>query len=408
MSRAPDKPGPHRPPPARPRSDDPGVEQRALRIIRDLHDLGRIIAEARGLERDEASAAEGVVVPVPVRLDRRAGAPGEWDDARRLARDLATRIDEALSSKLMFRQGRVHCFQCDQPDCGHDRPPSPTDTFGGYTPTGKPEWRDFPNLLIERKDPRVDRLYDNPPQVVAVVVQAAELKGDLLPGFGRGSRSYNVLGQVVAGLIASDLSFSRHPPNRVALTFQLIETRGGGEARRLRLNLLGLSADEITQRAVDESVRGPAAWLRRAVIDTRHRLEGLGRRAAAAERRGEPIDLEHDVQPLLQALRGDLERVFRPDARRTAHAVERHLDGERPTAFALRDAREVAPDRFLRDAERDTVVVLGPRGRTHVFSPDGRHVTSMTMGAGELDRKFVRSRWRPMSRDAVAEFLKRL
>jgi hypothetical protein len=112
---------------------------------------------------------------------------------------------------------------------------------------------------------------------------------------------------------------------------------------------------------------------------------------------------------LLGRLRSDLERVFRSDPRRTVHARERHLGGERPTAHALRDALDVGPDRFLRDSERDTLVVLGPRGRTHVFSArDGRHVTSLVLGPGELDRKFGRARWRPATRPEVDAFRARL
>jgi hypothetical protein len=387
----------------RPRPPNPAPEERARRVLVELHRLGRALASSMGASADERIGADPLVLPVPVRLDPVAGGP-DAAEVGRLVRDLSGRVDEALRGRRAFRTGRVHCFQCDVEDCGHDRPTSPADTFLGYSPTGKPVWGDFANLLLERRDPRVDLLYAAPPEVVAIVMDAAELTGELLPGFGRGDRAFDVLGQVVAGLVPVDLSTGRSPASRAAMTLQVVQTRGGGESRRLRLNLLGLTGDEIAHHASIRSVRGPAEWLRRAVADTRARLEAIGRAVHAAERRGQRPDVEAEVAPMLRRLATDLERVFRHDARRTAHGRERHLEGERPTATAMRDARETAEDRFLHDAERDTLVVLGPRGRAHVFTRDGRHVTSMVLGPGEVDRKFVRSRWRPMSREAVAAF----
>lgn len=151
-----------------------------------------------------------------------------------------------------------------------------------------------------------------------------------------------------------------------------------------------------------------AEWVRRAMLDTRQRLDGIGRRLHVAKRRGAPFDLEHEVGTLLAGLRSDLDRVFRPEMRRNVHAQERHREGERPNAFALRDVNEAAAGRFLVDADRDTVIVIGPRGRTHVFSQDGRHVTSMVLAPGELDRKAGKVRWRIMSRSDVDRFRARL
>jgi len=50
--------------------------------------------------------------------------------------------------------------------------------------------------------------------------------------------------------------------------------------------------------------------------------------------------------------------------------------------------------------------VLGPRGRAHVFSPDGRHVTSLSLGPAEAERKGGRSRWRPLTGPEAAAFRK--
>lgn len=194
---------------------------------------------------------------------------------------------------------------------------------------------------------------------------------------------------------------SKPPAEPFTLTAQLVETRSGRAHSRLRLNIIGLSSDDLAAGAED-SRRRPSERLRRALWDVRRQVEALSRRAQEAERRGAPLALPEVVAPVLARLRHELNRAFRPETHRTHHARERHSDGERPTSSALRDALRVPTERLLWDADRRTIVVLGPRGRAHLFAQDGRHVTSLQLDAGEVERKLRKRRWGPLDPELAA------
>ncbi|NIM62932.1 MAG: hypothetical protein GTO30_15180, partial [Acidobacteria bacterium] len=87
--------------------------------------------------------------------------------------------------------------------------------------------------------------------------------------------------------------------------------------------------------------------------------------------------LEERVDRILAGLRRRLERDNRARSRRTRHAQERHQSGRRPTRKALEDAREAADEAFMFDPRSGALVVLGDRGRTHFFAPEGKLVSSV-------------------------------
>ena len=74
----------------------------------------------------------------------------------------------------------------------------------------------------------------------------------------------------------------------------------------------------------------------------------------------------------------------------------------------MNDALSANDERLLRDAERSTIVVLGKRGRGHIFSDAGRHVTSLRLRPGEVERKLDRGRWVRLSPDEASSFRERL
>lgn len=372
------------------------------RLLRDLRELTRELASRHGADADDLG-------PLEVRLNLPMNPASDQDDlalARQILSNCEQQVTDHLKATSAYRQGTVYCFLCDSSSCGHATPRDLRDTFSGYRPTGKPEWRSFTNLCIERQEPRVDRLFGDSPEIIALVQGADELHGELMCGFGKGSRTYTVLGQVVAGLIPLSLDPREPHGDRAALTLQVVETSARVPGR-LRLNILGLPLEHVVSAAADADGRGPAEALRRTIRTTRERLQSLDRRATTSERM-EATDLAESVHHMLCQTRGDLERVFRPLKRRTRHAQERHEGGERPTSRALADAHRATDERFLHDVERQTIVVLGPRNRAHVFSPAGRHVTSLQLRPGEVERKTDRKRWRPMRRIDVAEFRRAL
>ena len=89
--------------------------------------------------------------------------------------------------------------------------------------------------------------------------------------------------------------------------------------------------EAITEAAALGDPRGPAEALRLTVRAANEKIDQLVMKAQRSE-----VDLVALVQPLLNELRGDLERVFRPARRRTQHAQERHEEGDRPTGNAQR------------------------------------------------------------------------
>lgn len=370
------------------------ASRRARRILVELHHLARLLGEGR-CERLTSSFPINIQVNlVPVR-----GGPSNAD-VMNLIESLKERLQSISINRGRFRSGRIHCFQCDSEECSHELPKTRSETFIGYSPTGKPVFGEFTNLLVERRDPRIDSLFRDPPEPVTLLMGPDELKGELLPGFGRENRSFDVMGQVVVGLF--HLEPLIEAADRLAFTVQVVHSRDSSS--QLNLNLLGLSEDEVAYLATAKTSHLPAEWLRRAIMNLRCQLDALASNVRTAEQHGQHFDLSSEVMHLLQRFSADFERALRRDRRRTAHGRHRHLQGVRPTACAMRDVREMGVEHFMHDTERDTVVVLGPHGRTHIFTTDGRHVTSLVLGKGELDRKFQRSRWKPMQPDAVSSF----
>ena len=56
------------------------------------------------------------------------------------------------------------------------------------------------------------------------------------------------------------------------------------------------------------------------------------------------------------------------------------------------------------DIDQSTVVVVGPKGRVHVFAPDGRHVTSVVMQRAAIERRRQQGRWRLAEPEERGEF----
>ncbi len=367
--------------------------------MESLRDLGRALATERGFGRHEDIGIDSLEVSVRVPLGRTA--KGLLDDAARaLGKQVGKQLTGALRSAGAFEQGAVYCFLCESSGCQHARPEEADSTFSGYAANGKPEWTSFTNLLIARGEERVDRLFADDPEVVAITQSADELQEGLLPLFDHEGVAYRLLGQVVTGLVSRTLTSARRgKEQRVALTFQIVETTHNS-GPRLRLNVLGLSPEEIADAAADDDARGPAEALRRTIGETRHRVDGLARRA---QRSDGDVDLTELSAALLSRLRGDVERVFRPVQRRTRHAQERHQQGDRPTGEAMDDVRSASSEQFFNDSRRNTIVVLGPRNRGHIFTEDGRHVTSIRLQPGELEKKTERKWWTPMRAEGIAQ-----
>jgi hypothetical protein len=335
---------------------------------------------------------------IPGRVWRVEAVPPPEEQIRRAVR-------EAVARRDVFRAGRIWCYRCESADCAHSLPPAPDRVFGGYGATGLPSWPRLPELLLQRRHPGVAALFGPASRAIAAdFVSGADLTENQLEAFGRGSSTYAVLGQAVFGFLSlRPAADADAEAVRTAFTLQAVETRSARGTPRLDLNVVALTPDGSP--AADALADPSHQRVMNIVSVARRRLRHLvaapaGPRGAAA--RCAPALAGRAEAILRDAVRG-LERLTRQAERRTRHAEGRGLE-RRPTAKAREDALAAQPESLLRDGRRGTVVVLGPGQRVHVFSAEGRHVTSLAMDADAVRRRRRLERWEPLDAAARAAF----
>jgi hypothetical protein len=304
------------------------------------------------------------------------------EEIERQADELWQRIDGAIREILLqrarFRIGQVFCLRCASADCEHAAPARPREVFSGYGPSGIPRFVDLGELLLSRADPRVSELFGDGGGLVTRVMTEEELTEDLLPAFRDGMDSYRVHGQVAAGWYR--VPDEHGSPRAMALTVQIVSAKQPRLSRRFGLNVLGVGpGDEALEHLHDRlpsvpwssAVRWGQSVLRNAKKMPARRLEGL-----------------------LSGLARRLERQARASGRRTRHASDRHHEGTRPTRMAWSDLARAEPGSVLFDTRRQTLIVVGERGRSHVFSQEGKLVTSVRYPPATISRRLGTGLWR--------------
>ena len=78
-------------------------------------------------------------------------------------------------------------------------------------------------------------------------------------------------------------------------------------------------------------------------------------------------------------------------AERTEHGQERHRQDDRPRAEAFADRDN--PRRVYQDVESGYSVYIGVDGRTHIFTPNGRHHTSFRTTRRNRQQRIQSGRW---------------
>lgn len=294
-----------------------------------------------------------------------------------------------------FRPGRVYCYNCESSDCRHASPPDHLSVFLGYTPTGFPLWTEFYNLLLDARDPRIDDLLQEEPQIVSLCQGRDALKEEQLQIFGKESGLYDIMGQVVAGYFP----FPRGAGgSRTALTIQAIRCVIRSRPT-LHLNLIGRLPEGAD--LMGHLKGSPEQELEGLLTAAQKKLKALELKLRSPSSRKGKEAVYSKVLPILRQLARGLERTFRRRRRRTRHAMERRE--ERPAVgLALRDViKASSPESFLYDELHHTFIVLGPKWRVHVFGEDGRHVTSMTLTREGVRKRIDTRRWRYANRDEV-------
>lgn len=314
---------------------------------------------------------------------------------------LEREIDSFLDHQAVFLPGRVFCLRCSQPDCEHSRPTDARQVFAGFGPSGMPRFLDFGQWLLERKHPQVDLLYTEPPRLVTDFATGKELHSELLPAFRDRKTGFRIEGQVTAGWFRVPRRDRR--PAALALTFQVLSSapkaqKGKGRYRRLGLNMLGQGPEgealgDLYERLDELPWKAAQQWGQEA-LDTLDRAQG--------PQAGSWKDVSQRIDGILNGMARRLQQARRSRDRRTEHAQDRHKTGDRPTSFALKDLAIAREESFLFDRRRKTVVVLGQRGRAHIWNLDGKLVTSIRYSTDSIERKKKLEIWRPARVEEIA------
>jgi hypothetical protein len=369
----------------------------ALRtFIRDLH-----------MDRFGAVSPKRGEISIVLRLKTNPAEDWSLRFDPSLGEQLNAQLVDAQAEWNVFQSGRVHCFRCDSSECDHSVPPTPLSVFTEYAPNGTAEWSDFAQVLIRAKDERVDQLFAEHSSIVARIQWGRDLRNRQLSSFGRASKTYAILGQVAAGYFALPSSKERGDFQKLAITFQIVEARGDAGEPRLRLNAMAhVPGGDLSELLASNWQTG----VYRAREVAARSLEDIERRVKMARENGDAPTARNEmkkVPAVLRRLAESLERSARQDHRRTRHVEERRAQ-RRPVHKALDDARDAAPNRWFFDEKAGTAVVCGPQGRAHVFSGEGRHVTSFILRPESIDFRVRTRRWRLMTQSEAEDFKKKV
>lgn len=444
------------------------------------HPQGHLVAGVR--------EALDLALPLPLSGDAAelGAAAAEVEEA------LARAVEGLIHHRAAFRPGCVYCLRCGSAECEHAPVPSPRSTFAGYGPSGIPRFVDFPQWLVERRDPRAEELYRQGAsgRTVAVTVPGSELTSEVLSIYEDRAADYRLHGQVTAGWYRATDEQGHEVP--LAVTFQVVSSRPPGNRRRLGLNVLvrgpgGESAEHLYDRMGEIPWSSEARWAQSVLASVEQGLDRAVRKkrrgkkqakkpggpapaapapaeppaeaAAKVERPGaeaepeatgavakpeqpegeappapetaaapgtaaatptpaagpkpaaedlarqadkELAHVEARIDGLLNGLARRLEKGVRSRERRTRHAEERHDQGDRPTRMALADLAQAKDENVFLDTRHRTFVVLGERGRAHVFNRQGKLVTSIRYSSEAIERRQGQGRWQPLPKDEVA------
>jgi len=367
-------------------------------LHRRVNELQKEIEEISFHLLKKRNAAAGVTKPASaddrLQVSLKLAHPStEQHSPDQLYLQIQRAVDRHSDRSASVPLGRAYCHWCRSFFCEHSGPGEPRSVFGGYTATGQPTWPEFVSVLLEKRHPRVDSVFQESAAPLTIVQTGEELSRKQLPIYGKRSPAYKVLGQVCLGYLnfPGQLrlpSPSDAPRSPLAVTFQIVETRKSTVS--LILNILGLLPDGTPAfQAFEES---SDARLADALLSTRRDLEELSLRTVSRNKR--QGERGRRVFAVLKQLSRSLDRIFRQRQRRTQHSQDRHRNRQRPASTASRDALQANPESIYRDVEKNTWVVLGPKNRVHIFNDQGLHITSIVYPGETVRQRTSGGKWR--------------
>ena len=364
-------------------------------LVGVLRELSRLAAaEARSHPQGHLLRSAGSQLELELHLPLTA-AEDLAPLAARLREAMRAEIAAQISHQAAFRPGQVLDLRHPQGEGPETSPNDSRKVFVGFSATGAPRFQDFAQWLLAVKHPQLDLLYARPPGLVTVVATSEDLYAEVLPPFRRpAALDWQLHGQVMAGFF--EVTKKDGTPGQLALSFQVQSSAAKeGGRRRFGLNLLGIGPggeklEHLLDRLAKKTVE-PAPW-QNAAAWAQSALESIER--GQGKKPLDPLQLESRIEGILGGFVRRLEQDRRARGRRTDHAEERHRQGDRPTSHALQDLARAKVEDILIDARSGTFVVLGDRGRAHVFSGQGKLVTSLRTTPESIERKKKKDLWR--------------
>ncbi len=340
---------------------------------------------------------------VPIRLDR-----DEITDSRNFARSLLAQVDslriQGETEALGHRSGHAPCYWCNAAICEHSMPPDHHSVLTGWSPTGVPIWKNLTSILIEDKDEQIDYLYGETPGPVIIWRSEDNLLGDILPEYLNDSLFAHPVGALLSG--GFPLPMPDSDPDLLAITALILESRAGRNVPRYSLNLISnVPAPHHLATLVGT---GTSSILYNWISSLRASLNDLQQQLSGLSQTGKRSSLQASRELVVELLiesRSHLKTLRRRSERRTQHAQERSYNPDRPTSAAISDLLACDIEDLFHDRKESTVVIRGRQGRIHIFTVNGRHITSAIYSNEAILSRIARGRWSPMDRNSGRAFL---
>lgn len=285
--------------------------------------------------------------------------------------------------------GAVYCLECSTAECEHAKPSSSDGVFDRYTPNGKLIFRPMLDILLEQSPTLGEQLYRGPSKHVGFLRIQAQQADPLLKELRDGA-SVRVEAILHLGFLQSRRI---HKDKRCAISILLLKEKG-----LYRLHQVGIEQtlfEHLAELPDNDHIKA----LNESLIFARRKLKRLRRKkhAGVADQKMSPVTV-------LRQLGTAMRRISTKHRGRTEHAKVRHAQGDRSTGEALKDGQSVGATSLLVDERRQTWVVIGKRGPAHCFAATVKHVMSIRLETGEIERKKGSGRWRMLDQDALNQF----
>lgn len=373
------------------------MQDEAVEIVKRLDALARRVLLSKPHARDLTSSVPQMESHLQAAFDDGKTSPEARGDE--LLRHLGEHVDDAILARAAFRPGSVYSFFDDSAEADECRPSDSRLVFAGYTETGHPRWTTLLELLLEAKDERAGDVAKESSQPITLTMSRREIVGGMLDSFAEKRRAYDICGQLILGYFRQSLMTGRE---KFAVTLQLVRSASRSRVVRLGINVIGVLPDgRDAMEAEAEQERWPFVQL---LAEARRRLAAINPKLKKLPR-GERMRAAADAAThLLHEMSLGFARGTRRDSWRTEHATKRAEEGARPTGMARQDFASSRNDRVFMDVQESTFIIVGPKGRTHVFAPTGKHVTSLQLDGAAVADRIRRNRWRPAPLEELKNF----